>query len=160
MWNVVQVHSWEEAQHNKVWEIYHLEMEILVKPHKGRSSDHPWWRKKQWVDPVKEEATRKIGEGKSTKLTLWRLVYLTQRDWCLLLSWCLEVGIGVSSRLVSMNMCKNWCLLLSWCLTVGIGISSRLVSANICKRMVSLAKLVLGSRDWCLQYIGVYEDLK
>jgi hypothetical protein len=39
---------------------------------------------------------------------------------------------------------------LSWCLVVGIGVSSILVSTNICKRLMYLAKLVLSGGDWCL----------
>jgi hypothetical protein len=31
--------SWEEAQNNKLWESYHLEIQILVRPGKGRSSE-------------------------------------------------------------------------------------------------------------------------
>jgi hypothetical protein len=43
----------------------------------------------------------------STNICKSRLVSLKQRDWCLLLSWCLAVGIGVSNRLVSMKICKS-----------------------------------------------------
>ena len=39
MWHVVQVISWEEAQKYKIWEIYHLEIQILVRPGKDRSSE-------------------------------------------------------------------------------------------------------------------------
>jgi hypothetical protein len=39
MWHVVQVHSWEEAQNNKLWESHHLEIQILVRPDKGKSSE-------------------------------------------------------------------------------------------------------------------------
>jgi hypothetical protein len=37
-WNVVQVHSWEEAQKNKRWESFHLEIQILVRLGKDKSS--------------------------------------------------------------------------------------------------------------------------
>jgi hypothetical protein len=39
MWHVVQVHAWEEAQNIKLCESYHLEIQILVKPSKGRSTE-------------------------------------------------------------------------------------------------------------------------
>jgi hypothetical protein len=58
-------------------------------------------------------------------------VLLKQRDWCLLLSWCLVVGIGVSSRLVPTRSVRvGWCL--QGFVSVGIGVSSRLVPTNIC----------------------------
>jgi hypothetical protein len=41
----------------------------------------------------------------------------------------------------------DWCLLLSWCLAVGISVSSRLVSTKICKILVSLVKLMLSGGD-------------
>jgi hypothetical protein len=81
--------------------------EVVSRPGEGRSSEKKY-------KLVKEEVARRLGEG-----------------------WC--------------NSHKDWCLLLSWCLAVGIGVSSRLVSMNICKRLVSLAKLVLSGGDWCLQ---------
>jgi hypothetical protein len=78
---------------------------------------------------VKEEAVSRPGEGRSNK----------------------RPGEGRNSKQLGEGWCNShWCLLLSWCLVVGIGVSSRLVSMNICKRLVSLAKLVLSGGDWCL----------
>jgi hypothetical protein len=39
MWHDVQVHSWEEEHNKMLWESSHLEIQILVRPGKGRSSD-------------------------------------------------------------------------------------------------------------------------
>jgi hypothetical protein len=39
MWHVVQICFWEEAQNNNLGESYHLEIKILVRPSKGRSSE-------------------------------------------------------------------------------------------------------------------------
>jgi hypothetical protein len=45
-----------------------------------------------------------------------------------------QVGKVFSSRLVPTNIKQgDWCILLSWPLALGIGVSSRLVSMNICK---------------------------
>jgi hypothetical protein len=38
-WHDVQVYSWEEAQKNKLWESCHLDIQILVRNGKGRSSE-------------------------------------------------------------------------------------------------------------------------
>jgi hypothetical protein len=45
----------------------------------------------------------------------------------------------------------DWCFFLSWCLVVGIGVSIRFMSTNICKILVSLTELVLSGGDWCLR---------
>jgi hypothetical protein len=86
------------------------------------------------------------------EIVTWRLVSLKKRDWCILISWCLALGIGVSSRSLSMKICKSrlvptsvctsgdWCLQISvrvvWCLPwfvpMRIGVSSRLATKNIC----------------------------
>jgi hypothetical protein len=58
------------------------------------------------------------------------------------------VGIGVSSRLVSMKICKRLVSLAKLVLSGGDWCLSRLVSQT--KRLVSLAKLVLSGGDWCL----------
>jgi len=42
MWHVVQVISLEEAQNNKIWESFHLEIQFLVRIGKGRSSEKTW----------------------------------------------------------------------------------------------------------------------
>jgi len=51
--------------------------------------------------------------------------------------WCLRIFV------------RDWCLFLSWCLVVGIGVSSRLVSMNICKSRLVPTRIFI-SGDWCL----------
>jgi hypothetical protein len=101
----------------------------------------------------------KVGATHTNRLVSLAKLVLSGGDWCLLLSWCLVVEIGVSSRLVSTKICKSrsvslkqrdWCLLLGWCLAVGIGVSSRLVFTKICKSRLVPTK-VCTSGDWCLQ---------
>jgi hypothetical protein len=40
--HVVQVFSLEEAQNKKIWESFHLEIQILVILGKGKSSEQTW----------------------------------------------------------------------------------------------------------------------
>jgi len=46
-----------------------------------------------------------------------------------LVDWCLHRYV------------KDWCLLLCWFLAVGCGVSSRLMSANICKSRLVHTKI-------------------
>jgi hypothetical protein len=76
-------------------------------------------------------------------------VPLKQRDWCLLLSWCLAVRLVSSvgwwlQRSVRVGRCLPGFVLM------GIGVSNRLVPMKICKsRSVPIEICING--DWRLQ---------
>jgi hypothetical protein len=99
-----------------------------------------------------------VKAGATQRLVSLAKLALSGGDWCLLLSWCLAMGIGVSSILVSMKICKSrlvplkqrdQCLFISWCLAVGIGVYSILVYVNICKSNL-VPTWICTNGDWCL----------